>query len=193
MTENMILISNINDFMFCPVSIYFHNLMNDADRMMSQTKSQINGTHSHRTIENGEYTSRKDVLQGMEVYCEKYDVMGKIDLFDIAKGVLTERKKKISALFDGQILQTYAQYFALTEMGYSVNAIRVYSMDDNRNYDIAVPKDDPDMFNKFETVISEMHIFDPNGYLQTNPRKCSNCIYEPMCGSSCLEASHDIS
>ena len=192
MTENMIIISNINDFTFCPVSIYFHNLMGNADRMMSQSEFQINGTHSHRTIENGVYTSKKDVLQGMEVYCEKYDLMGKIDLFDVKKGVLTERKKKISRLFDGQIFQIYAQYFALKEMGYSVAAIRIYSMDDNKNYDVTIPEDDPVMLNKFETTISDMHIFDPSDYLQTNPCKCSNCIYEPMCGSSCLEADHDV-
>ena len=192
MTENSIRISNINDFIFCPVSIYFHNLMNDADRMISQSEYQINGTHAHGTIENGEYTSKKDVLQGIEVYCEKYDLTGKIDLFDIRKGMLTERKKKISRLFDGQIFQVYAQYFALKEMGYDVKRIRVHSMEDNKNHDIAVPEDDPPMTNKFEDTVSSMHVFDPDKYLQTNPCKCSNCIYEPMCGSSCLEEEHDV-
>jgi CRISPR-associated protein Cas4 len=192
MTENVILMSNINDFIFCPVSIYFHNLMGNADKMMSQSEFQINGTHSHRTIENKGYTSRKDVLQGMEVYCEKYDVMGRIDLFDIKRGMLTERKKKISRLFDGQIFQVYAQYFALKEMGYSVNAIRIHSMDDNKNHDVVIPENDPEMLIMFENTIADMHTFDPNGYLQTNSCKCSNCIYEPMCGSSCLEAEHDV-
>ena len=31
MSENPILISNLNDFIFCPVSIYFHSLEKDAD------------------------------------------------------------------------------------------------------------------------------------------------------------------
>ena len=118
MTENMIRLSNINDFLFCPVSIYFHNLMEDADKMMSQSRCQINGTHAHKTIEEGRYTSRNDVLQGVEVYCEKYDLTGKIDLFDVKKGILTERKKKISRLYEGQIFQVYGQYFALKEMGH---------------------------------------------------------------------------
>ncbi|MCL2031954.1 MAG: type V CRISPR-associated protein Cas4 [Methanomassiliicoccaceae archaeon] len=187
MTENTILLSNINDFIFCPVSIYFHNLMEDADRMMSQSTCQINGTHAHKTIEDGRYTSRKDVLQGIEVYCEKYDLMGKIDLFDIKKGLLTERKKKISQLYDGQVFQIYGQYFALKEMGYKVNKIRVHSMDDNKNYDISIPEYDVDMVDKFEETIRDMHAFNPGDYIQTNPCKCSNCIYEPMCGSSCLE------
>jgi len=167
--------------------------MGGADRIMSQSEFQINGTHSHRTIEGEGYTSRKDVLQGTEVYCEKYGVTGKIDLFDIKKGMLTERKKKISRLYDGQIFQVYAQYFALKEMGYSVNTIRVHSMDDNKNHDIVIPESDPTMMSRFEAVIYDMHVFDPSDYLQTNPCKCSNCIYEPMCGSSCLEADHDVS
>lgn len=192
MTENTIRLSNINDFIFCPLSIYFHNLMEDADRMASQSKYQINGTHAHETIEDGRYTSRKDVLQGVEVYCEKYDLMGKIDLFDIRKRVLTERKKKISRLYDGQIFQIYGQYFSLKEMGYEINKIRMHSMDDNKNYDIVIPEDDPDMMKKFEGTIHHMHMFNPEEYIQTNPCKCSNCIYEPMCGSSCLEVKHDV-
>jgi len=193
MTENTIRLSNINDFLFCPVSIYFHNLMEDADRMMSQSRYQIDGTHAHKAIEEGRYTSRKDVLQGIEVYCEKYDLMGKIDLYEIKKGLLTERKKKISQLYDGQIFQAYGQYFALKEMGYRVCMIKVYSMDDNKSYNITVPEDDPGMMSKFEETIHSMHTFKPEDYVQTNPCKCSNCIYEPMCGSSCLEVKHDVS
>ncbi|AIZ56869.1 hypothetical protein Mpt1_c09960 [Candidatus Methanoplasma termitum] len=193
MTENAILLSNINDFLFCPVSIYFHNLMGDSDRMISQSRCQINGTHAHETIEDGRYTSRKDVLQGMEVYCEKYGLIGKIDLLDIKKKMLTERKKKISRLYDGQIFQVYGQYFALKEMGYEIEKIRVYSMDDNKSYDITVPEEDPVMTHKFEETILDMHTFNPDDYVQTNPCKCSNCIYEPMCGSSSLEVKHDVS
>ena len=145
MTENTIRLSNINDFLFCPISIYFHNLMEDADRMMSQSRYQIDGTHAHKAIEDGEYTSRKDVLQGIEVYCDRFDLMGKIDLYDIKKGLLTERKKKISRLYEGQIFQVYGQYFALKEMGYEIRKIRVHSMDDNKNYNISTPENDPDM------------------------------------------------
>jgi len=192
MTENAIILSNINDFLFCPVSIYFHNLMDDSDRMLSQSKFQINGTHAHETIEDGRYTSRKDVLQGKEVYCEKYGLIGKVDLLDIRKGLLTERKKKISRLYEGQIFQVYGQYFALREMGYTINRLRVHSMDDNKNYDIIKPEEDPEMMSMFEDTIREMHTFKPDNYVQTNPCKCSNCIYEPMCGSSCLEVIHDV-
>lgn len=40
--DDIILISNLNDFIFCPVSIYFHGLYGGADVLTFQTKSQLN-------------------------------------------------------------------------------------------------------------------------------------------------------
>lgn len=34
--ENAIKISNLNDYIFCPISIYFHNLYGDMDTIMYQ-------------------------------------------------------------------------------------------------------------------------------------------------------------
>ena len=187
MIDSTIIFSNINDFLFCPVSIYFHNLMGKADKMLTQSHYQINGTHAHQTIEDKRYSSRSSCLQGIDVYCEEYGITGKIDIFDVDTGILTERKKKISQVYEGQIFQTYAQYFALTEMGYVVKRIRLYSMDNNKNHEVKLPMEDPDMKIKFENTLRAMHIFDPSNFKQTNVLKCSKCIYEPICGSSCLE------
>ena len=66
------------------------------------------------------------MLQGVSVYCEKYNLVGKIDVFDEKTGILTERKKKIKTVYDGYIYQIYAQYFSLIEMGYKVNELRLY-------------------------------------------------------------------
>ena len=57
-----ILITYLNDFIFCPASIYFHMLYGDTDRMMYQSEKQINGTAAHSTIDQNKYTDRKDVL-----------------------------------------------------------------------------------------------------------------------------------
>lgn len=48
------------------------------------------------------------MLQGVSVYCEKYNLVGKIDVFDEKTGILTERKKKIKTVYDGYIYQIYA-------------------------------------------------------------------------------------
>lgn len=56
------------------------------------------------------YSTQKGMLQGISVYCEKYNLVGKIDVFDKKTGILTERKKKIKTVYDGYIYQIYAQY-----------------------------------------------------------------------------------
>lgn len=179
--EDLFPISNLNDFTFCPISIYFHNLYGELNNIIFQTTDQINGTNAHKTIEEGRYSSRKSIFQGISVYSDKYRIFGKIDILDTDKQLLTERKKKIQFVFDGYVFQVYAQYFALTEMGYEVKKIRLYSMDDNKEYPIKLPEEDKEMFIKFEKVIHDIRHFVPQNFVQTNPQKCMRCIYEPAC------------
>lgn len=94
MSENSIPISNLNDFIFCPVSIYFHSLDYDTERLSYQATDQINGAASHTASDNATYSTEKSMLQGIAVYSEQYDLYGKIDTFDVKRGVLRERKKK---------------------------------------------------------------------------------------------------
>lgn len=89
MSENPISISNINDFIFCPVSIYFHLLDCDTERLTYQNESQLNGTAAHEKSDSGAYSTKKSMLQAVNVYCEKYNITGKIDTFDAASGILT--------------------------------------------------------------------------------------------------------
>lgn len=118
MSEEPILITNLNDFIFCPVSIFFHNLDEDTDVYLYQDAAQLNGSAAHEKSDTGQYSTRKNVLQAISVFCSEYILCGKIDIFDIDSGVLTERKKKIKTVFDGYVFQLYAQYFAMKEMGY---------------------------------------------------------------------------
>lgn len=189
MSENPISISNLNDFVFCPVSIYFHSLENE-ENILSQDTVQINGTHSHKNSDNAVYSSKKSILQGISVYCQKYNLCGKIDVFDSESGTLTERKKNIKTIYDGYIFQLYAQYFSLIEMGYTVSEIRLYSMDTNKVYKVPLPKDDPDMSAKFSKLINDINIFSFDTFKQTNAEKCNHCIYEPLCSFS-LKARGD--
>ena len=184
--EEIILISYLNDFIFCPISIYFHKLYGTLDKTIYQEERQIKGTLIHKTIDNKTYSDKKSILQGMSVYCEKYGIQGKIDIFDVEKGILTERKNKITKLYDGYIFQLYAQYFALIEMGYNVKKIRFHSMQDNKTYNIDLPDDNLEMKEKFENLIKEIHEFDLFQFRQTNIEKCKNCIYEPSCDRSLL-------
>lgn len=176
-----ILITQLNDFIFCPASIYFHMLYGDTDRMMYQSEKQINGTAAHSTIDQNKYTDRKDVLCATDVYCEEYGLVGKIDIFNISTGVLMERKRQIRQIYDGYVFQVYAHCLALREMGYKVNKISLHSIIDNKNYKIPLPEEHKAMFQKFRDTVKAMHEFQLEDFVQDNILKCQNCIYEPAC------------
>lgn len=187
MSEEPISISNLNDFIFCPVSIYFHSLEDSTDKMTYQDSYQLNGTAAHKASDSGNYSDRPSVLQAISVYSSEYNLVGKIDVFDCNTGVLTERKKKIKTIYDGYVYQLYAQYFCLIEMGYCVSSLRLYSMDDNKSYNIPLPCDDEEMLEKFKKVIMSINDFDFFDFHQNNPSKCNRCIYEPLCSFSALK------
>lgn len=72
MMDDLIIISNLNDFIFCSASIYFHKLYGSQDKLLFQSKSQLDGTKAHEKIDNGQYSSRKNILMAIDVYSEKY-------------------------------------------------------------------------------------------------------------------------
>ena len=178
-------ITYLNDFIFCPRSIYFHQLCEDKDQRLYHRQAQTNGKAKHESVENASYSNRKDILQGIFVYCQKYKLCGKIDLFDIKKEILSERKAQIKVIYDGYIFQLYAQYFALQEMGYKISKLNLYSYKDNKTHKVPLPSEDPVMMQKFENTIDAINKFNfeqrPNAI---NIQKCLNCIYEPLCDIS---------
>lgn len=67
MSENPIAISKLNDFIFCPASIYFHGLEENEEKLLYQDSFQINGTNVHKNSDTATYSTRKSVLQGISV------------------------------------------------------------------------------------------------------------------------------
>jgi len=49
--DDAILLSQLNDFIFCPVSIYFHNLYGNMEKALYQGHAQLTGTAAHKTID----------------------------------------------------------------------------------------------------------------------------------------------
>lgn len=181
MIEYPISISMLNDFVFCPASIYFHLIDDTSNTLACQSTKQMDGANIHGSIDNQKYSTSAKIMQGSSVYSSKYNLFGKIDLFDVDKGEIRERKKKIKSIFDGQVFQLYAQYFALTEMGYTVRRIVLYSYDDNKTYEIPLPQKDHVMLQKFQETIRKLNEFELERVKQNNIEKCKNCIYEPLC------------
>lgn len=184
--EETILISYLNDFIFCPISIYFHKLYGKLNKTLYQSEDQINGTNAHKAIDNKTYSSRKNILQGIDIYSQKYGIEGKIDIFDIGKGELVERKNKIVQIYDGYVFQIYAQYYGLIEMSYEIRKLSLYSVSDNKKYNVKLPKEDLEMNIKFEKLIKDIHEFDIEDFKQKNIEKCKRCIYEPACDRSLI-------
>jgi CRISPR-associated exonuclease Cas4 len=183
--ESYIPISYLNDFIFCPRSIYYHQVHGSLGQGMYHAKEQTLGVISHESIEEESYSTRKDVLMNLEIYSEKYNLVGKLDIFDNKAKKLIERKHKIQKIYDGYVFQVYAQYFALVEMGYEVEEIVIRDKSQNKNYPIPLPSQDEIMFQKFENLINDINEFDlSNPNFTPNIEKCKKCIYSHICDYS---------
>lgn len=182
--ETYIPISFLNDFIFCPRSIYFHQLYGNMDTSLYQTTYQTEGKNAHKSIDTKTYTTSKKVLQTIEIYSQKYGIGGKIDTYDKTKKLIIERKKKIKTIYDGYIYQLYAHYHCLVEMGYEVENMKLYSYDDNRSYQIELPTQDTKRQYGFEQLIFNIHNYKLQDNFAVNANKCNMCIYNPLCDVS---------
>lgn len=179
--ESYLPIAFLNDFVFCPRSIYFHQLYGKYNPQLYKEKPQIEGAIAHETIDEQRYSSRIDILQGIDVFSESYGLCGKIDTFFIQTGKLRERKKSIVRVYDGYIYQLYGQYVCLIEMGYVVSSIELYAMDQNKVYPIPLPENDPIQWQGFLDLLNEISQFHPKATFNPNPEKCKRCIYSNLC------------
>ncbi len=178
--ETYIPISKLNDYIFCPKSLYLHSIYENFSPSVYSGDKQISGKINHETIDNIKYSTRKNILQNFPVYSNKYGLMGKIDLFNTKTKELIERKTKIVKIYDGYKMQVYAQYLCLVEMGYDVKKITLYSLRDNKKYNIALPNKKD--INKISQIISLMYNQDQDfKNIKFNKNKCENCIYRNLC------------
>ena len=178
--ENLLRLSAINDFLFCPASIFYHGMYEGLEKLIYQETSQINGAYAHKNIDDGTPYD-KNILSGLPVYSSTYNLTGKIDRYYINERKLVESKKFIGHIYDGYVLQLYGQYFAMVDMGYIVKKIALYSIDTNKTYPVKLPFDDKEMFHRFEEVLSNMQSFSMNNFFPDNVDKCNNCIYSHIC------------
>ena len=178
--EPYLCITQINDFIFCPRSIYFHNIYQQNYSQSTYHKTwQKKGLAAHKSIDTLKYSTSNHILQGLSVYSEKYNLVGKIDTLDTQKHELTERKYSVTQIYDGFRYQLYAQYFALLEMGYQVQSLKIYSKKSNTSYPIEIPTTKQTI--QFSATIKKMHQFSLTEPFTQNPKKCIHCIYNQLC------------
>jgi CRISPR-associated protein Cas4 len=177
--ETPLKISNLNDFIFCPRSIYFHNLYLDMDEKVFSGFNQSAGKIVHKNIDKKKYSSKKDILQGIDVFSEELGVIGKIDLLDLTKGELIERKNKITKIYEGYLFQIWAQYFCLVEMGYKIGYLSFYSLKDNKKIRVKIPTEKDK--EKLCALINRINNFHLDNKFSQNIKKCKACPYNKLC------------
>lgn len=186
--EPYLIITQLNDFVFCPKSIYFHSLYGRYDDRVYKQTPQIVGTMNHESIDQKKYSSAKRYIQSLPVYSEAYRLCGKIDILDQDTQTLIERKTQIKTIYDGYKYQMWAQYLCLTEMGYPVKRLQMRSLVDNKVYELPVPQATEQKI--LLEHIQSIRAFDPaDKNFVANPNKCQNCIYAHLCDSNPLSNS----
>lgn len=175
--HNAIQISKLNDFIFSPKSIYYHSIFESFSELLYHDIPQVKGRLAHERIDNRLYSSSKRYLQAIPVYSEKYNIVGKIDLFDTQTSTLIERKNKVKKIYDGYILQLYAQMFCLEERGFVVKHLKIHSLEDNKRYSIPLPTiQDKKNFRKLLNQIRKLNICSFEESISES--KLDNCIYK---------------
>lgn len=173
--ESYIRISNINDFLYCPFSIYLHSLYEGFDKKAYQQTPQVVGTIKHEAIDKGTYSTSRRYVTGLEIYSEEYGIAGKIDIYDAQEKALIERKTRIKTIQKGYLYQLYAQYLCMKEMGYEVEKLFLHSLDDNKRYSVEIPRGLP--LIEFRDTLKYMRNFDPTRIKHHECERCSQSIY----------------
>ena len=175
----LIQISKINDFLFSPESIFYHSVYESFSNGTFHQNPQIAGNLAHESIDNAVYSTKKDIVQGKSVYSENFRLVGKIDILDLNKKHLIERKKKVKNIYTGYRYQLYAQMVCLAEEGIDVEELVIHSLDDNKRYFLGLPSvEELDSF--FEVLFNIWNYKAGRDFKQMAENKFQNCIYKNL-------------
>ena len=185
--EDYIFISTLNDFIFCPYSIYLHNVYMETDEGLYHATPQTRGRIAHETIDNKKASNRAEDLQSLPVISEKYGIMGKIDIYKGKEHKLIERKYQLKKIYQGQIYQLWAQYLCMVEMGFNVESIAFYEISTNK----MIPVDLPNLqqIEEFQMFLESFRNFDPSHPIKVNANTRVNATSEAMMLNALLYGS----
>ena len=183
--DDYLLITGLNDFIFCPYSIYLHNVYMEGDESLYQAIPQVRGKQAHDAIDAKKRGKRGELIS-LSVYSEEYLLMGKIDLYRVQEHLLIERKYRLNKkIYQGQIYQLWAQYLCLKEMGYDVESLAMYEISTNRMVEIPLPS--MSQLEEFKSFIHRVRTYNPSEKITVNSNKCTHCIYNSLCDQAEVE------
>lgn len=174
-----ITISSLNDYLFCPYSLYLHNIYAETDDGIYHAKPQTQGKLAHISVDNKTASTRKGDLLSLPVYSEKYQLMGKIDIYRKREKLLIERKYHIKKLYRGNMYQIWAQYLCMKEMGYDVERLAFYDISTNKMIPVSLPTKTDILQLTF--LIDAILWYDPTEPPCVSVNKCRHCIYCSLC------------
>lgn len=177
--DDWIAISNLNDFVFCPYSIYLHNIYYDTDVGEYQALPQTQGKLAHSVVDAASEKSHGADRFGIAVSSERFHIYGKIDVFRACDKTLIERKYQLKKIFRGQIYQLWAQYYCMTEMGYDVQRLAFYEISTKKTISLDIPSAQD--LDEFMSLLDSFREFDPCSGFTIIHSKCEHCIYSNMC------------
>ena len=85
-------LSVLNDFVFCPYSIYLHQVYMEADEDVYKAAPQTRGTVAHEPVDRKTSSTRRGELLSLPVYSDTLGIAGKIDVYKTEGCRLIERK-----------------------------------------------------------------------------------------------------
>lgn len=183
--EELINISTLNDFIFCPYSIYLHNVYMEVDESLFHATPQTIGRIAHSSVDSKIYTTSKDVLQSIPIVSNRFGLIGKIDLFYKNDKLLVERKYQLKQIYQGQLYQIWAQYLCLLEMGYEVEHLEFFEISTKRRIPLELPSThDIEMLCRH---IEKYKHYNPADVITINPNKCVHCVYCNLCDKTSVD------
>src|SRR5690606_17989629 len=186
--ETFLQITYLNDFVFCPYSIYLHQVFDNNAEEVYSAKPQQRGKSVHRDIDRYDHREDKDipeVLKGIYVISTKLGVYGKIDTLYVREKKLVESKYSITTLYRGYYYQLWSQYYALLEMGYPVESLSFYSIKERIEYPVSTPSAEDRL--ELRGHIRKIARFNFEAEIKVNPAKCRHCIYAALCDKTDMD------
>jgi CRISPR-associated protein Cas4 len=184
--ENYIAISALNDFIFCPYSIYLHSVYKETDDDIYKASPQLLGSKAHESSDNRTLSTRKCDLFSFPVYSYELGIMGIVDVYKGDRQLLVERKNNLKNIYRGQLYQLWAQYYCMVEMGYPVSEIAFYEISTNKMYYQPLPTEKDR--KELKLFIEEFIAYSPAvTEFAVNPNKCRHCIYCNLCDRTNLD------
>ena len=173
-------IATLNDFIFCPYSIYLHNVYMESDEGLYKAAPQTKGSIAHESVDKKISSTKKADIMSLPVFSDTLGIMGKIDIYKQDNHQLIERKNNLKHIFKGQLYQLWAQYFCMKEMGYKIDSLCFYEISTNKMIKIDLPCDAE--LQELKDFINRFKNYNPSDdSFLINTKKCSHCIYCNLC------------